>query len=412
MSEPSTAAPPLANQPSMWRRLLEVARVFLHLGCVSFGGPVAHLAHLRAEFVGRRGWLDDAEYADLVALCQCLPGPASSQVVFALGMRRAGWVGALVASACFTVPSAVLMGAFAYGAARVPDINRAGWLHGLKLAAVAVVAQAVWGMGKTLCPDRARRSLCIASAAFLLSFPSVFAQLGAIALGAGIGFGLYRDTLLVEARAHEGGGMRGHRAAALALVTYAALLVALPALAATTGWGALAKFDVFYRAGALVFGGGHVVLPLLRAEVVPRGWITDGHFLAGYAAAQALPGPLFAFAAYLGAAMDGGAPNGWTGVWCLLAIFLPAWLLIGGALPFWHRLRSTRWAQAALAGANASVVGVLLAALYTPVFRGSVRGGSDVAAVVVAFGLLEIWKVPSWRVVVGLAVAGQWVLSA
>lgn len=403
-------APPVEPRPASAQRLVEIAGAFLRLGCLSFGGPIAHLGYLRAEFVAKRNWLDDAQYGDLVALCQFLPGPASSQVVFALGMQRAGLLGALVASACFTLPSALLMIAFAYGVARVGDLSSAGWLHGLKLAAVAVVAQAVWGMGTKLCTDRARVSLCIGSAAALLAAPGALAQLGVIALGGLVGFGLYRDTIAVAATPSAASGPRGHVAAGAALVVFVALLVALPALAASTGVRGIALFDSFYRSGSLVFGGGHVVLPLLRAEVVPRGWLNDDQFLAGYAGAQALPGPLFAFSAYLGAAMRPG-PAGWlNGLWCLLAIFLPAWLLIGGALPFWHRLRAKRWAQAALAGANASVVGVLLAALYSPVISESVHAARDVVAALLAFGLLEHWKAPPWLVVIGMAAAGQWAL--
>jgi chromate transporter len=404
-------APVEPHRPTA-RSLFEVAGAFLRLGCLSFGGPIAHLGYLRAEFVERRKWLDDAHYGDLVALCQFLPGPASSQVVFALGMQRAGLLGALVASVYFTLPSALLMIGFAYGVAQASDLNRAGWLHGLKLAAVAVVAQAVWGMGKKLCTDRARISLCIGSAAVLLAVPGALAQLGVIAFGGLVGWRLYRDTIAVGPVPGTTTGARGHVAAAGALVAFFALLVALPALASATGSHHLAVFDSFYRSGSLVFGGGHVVLPLLRAEIVPRAWLTDDQFLAGYGAAQALPGPMFAFSAYLGAAMS-PAPTSWlNGLWCLLGIFLPAWLLIGGALPFWHRLRAEPWAQAALAGANAVVVGVLLAALYSPVFTESVRGRRDVVAALLAFGLLEQWKLPPWLVVAASAAAGQWLLTA
>ncbi len=392
--------------------LLEVASAFLRLGSLSFGGPIAHLGYLRAEFVEKRQWLDDAHYGDLVALCQFLPGPASSQVVFALGMQRAGLLGALVASACFTLPSALLMVGFAYGVARVADLDAAGWLHGLKLAAVAVVAQAVWGMGKKLCTDRARSSLCLGSAAILLALPGAVMQLAVITLGGLCGWLLYRDTAPAGPVPRAGGTARGRVAAASALAVFVALLFVLPTLASATGSTDLAIFDSFYRSGSLVFGGGHVVLPLLRAEVVPRGWLSDDQFLAGYGAAQALPGPLFAFSAYLGAAIRPGSGSWLLGLWCLLAIFLPAWLLIGGVLPFWHRLRAKRWAQAALAGANAAVVGVLLAALYSPVLTESVRAPRDVAVALLAFGLLAYWKAPPWLVVAASAAAGQWLLTA
>jgi chromate transporter len=391
-------------------RIAEVAWTFLRLGGLSFGGPVAHLGYFRAELVDRRRWLDDAHYVDLVALCQFLPGPASSQVVFALGMLRAGLVGALVASTCFTLPSALLMIGFAYGVAGGGDLHDAGWLHGLKLAAVAVVAQAVWGMGKKLCADRARVSLCLAGAAVLLAAPGATTQLAVIAGGGVAGWWLYRGSVSTPPAPVRSTGGRGHLYAAAALATFAALLVALPLLSSATGKRALAELDAFYRSGSLVFGGGHVVLPLLRAEVVPRGWVSDDQFLAGYGAAQAVPGPLFTFAAYLGAAMSPGRGSWVNGLWCLFAIFLPAWLLIGGALPFWHRIRARRWAQAALAGANAAVVGVLLAALYSPVFKEGVRRGEDVGAALVAFGLLEHWKVPPWLVVIATALAGQWLL--
>lgn len=397
--------------PASSHPLREVAGAFLRLGCIAFGGPVAHLGYFRAEFVARRRWLDDAHFGDLVALCQFLPGPASSQLVFAMGMHRAGLAGALVASACFTLPSAALMIAFAYGVARVGDLRDAGWLHGLKLAAVAVVAQAVWAMGKKLCTDRARISLCVASAAVLLTVPGAAVQVAVIALGGVAGYALYRDAVAAGGVPSAQSAPGGHRAAAGALVLFAGLLFALPAIASATGSRLVATFDGFYRAGSLVFGGGHVVLPLLRAEVVPRGWLSDDRFLAGYGAAQALPGPLFTFAAYLGAAMDGVGPRWLWGLVSLMGVFAPAWLLIGGALPFWHSLRTRRWAQAALAGANASVVGVLLAALYRPVITEGVRGPRDVAAALVAFVVLEHWKAPPWAVVLAMGVLGQWVLA-
>lgn len=401
-----------APQPVTRHGVGEVAWAFLRLGCMSFGGPIAHLGYLRAEFIGKRKWLDDAHYGDLVALCQFLPGPASSQVVFALGMHRARLFGALIASACFTLPSALLMIGCAYGVAAVGDLSHAGWLHGLKLAAVAVVAQAVWGMGKTLCPDRTRRALSILAAASVLALPGAAAQLGAIAFGGAIGWWRLRDTISPNAAPAQPGGARARLFGAAALAIFAALLALLPALAKATGSFPIALFDSFYRSGSLVFGGGHVVLPLLRAEVVPPGWLTDDEFLAGYAAAQALPGPMFAFSAYLGAAVGSG-PASWTrGLWCLFAIFLPAWLLVGGALPFWHRLRAKPWAQAVLAGANAAVVGVLLAALYDPVFTGSVHGTRDAVLALVAFGALEFGKAPAWLIVLGMALAGQVARSA
>lgn len=402
----SPSSPTRSDDTQLLGRIAEVAGAFLRLGSLSFGGPIAHLAYFRAEFVEKRKWLDDAEYGDLVALCQFLPGPVSSQVVVALGKRRAGLLGALVASVCFTGPSALLMLGFACGVARASDQSGAGWLHGLKLAAVAVVAQAVWSMGKKLCTDRARRLLCIATAAGLLVVPGAISQLGAIAFGGFVGFWLYRDARGAQDMPAATPTVRGHSFAVAALVTFALLLVGLPWIAGATGSRELAVFNSFYRSGALVFGGGHVVLPLLRAELVPRGWLSDSQFLAGYGAAQALPGPLFAFSAYLGAAMSPGRWSLLHGLWCLLGIFLPAWLLILGALPFWERLRVTRWATAALAGANATVVGVLLAALYDPVFIQGVQGPRDLMVALLAFGLLEFGKATPWLVVAASAVAG------
>jgi len=401
--------PPPCMAKSDTSSLAEITAVFLKLGCTSFGGPVAHLGYLHEEIVRRRRWIEETDYADLVALCNFLPGPASSQLVFALGLRRGGLAGAFAASLCFTLPSAILLILFAYGVPTLGDLHAAGWLHGLKLAAVAVVAQAVWSMGRKLCPDRARLTLALAAAAAVLVIPGAVSQVAAIAAGAVAGWWLYRGEVTAGA-APASGIAQQHLWAAATLAAFFALLLLLPALAATTGQKPVAVFDSFYRAGSLVFGGGHVVLPLLRAEVVPTGWVTDDAFLAGYGAAQAVPGPLFTFAAYLGTVIFGG-PHAWLGgLWCLLAIFLPAWMLIGGALPFWHLLRRQAWTQAALRGANAAVVGVLLAALYHPVWSQGVAGARDVAAVLAAFACLEIWRVPPWLVVVLTATAGQWIL--
>lgn len=394
------------RRPTTPGNVAEVARVFLRLGCSSFGGPVAHLGYFRAELVQKRAWIDDAHFGDLVALCQFLPGPASSQVVFALGMIRAGLLGAFVASLCFTLPSALLMIAFARGVAFAGALHGAGWLHGLKLAAVAVVAQAVWAMAKKLCTDRARVSICLGAAGVLLLDSSAIAQVGVIAAGGACGWWLYRRDFSEGRRQPGSRSWRRHVLAAGALLVFATLLLALPVVASTTASRTLAEFDSFYRSGSLVFGGGHVVLPLLRAEIIPRGWLGDDQFLAGYGAAQALPGPLFTFSAYLGAAMN--PAHAWFhGFWCLSAIFLPSWLLIGGSLPFWHQLRSQGWARAALAGTNAAVVGVLLAALYRPVIAEGIHGDHDVVAALLAFGLLEHWKVPPWIVVAGMALLGQ-----
>jgi chromate transporter len=387
----------------------EVCAVFLKLGCVSFGGPVAHLGYFRAECVGRRRWLADADYADLVALCQFLPGPSSSQVAFAIGMRRAGIAGGLLASLCFLLPSAVLMILFAYGVASLGDVRQAGWLHGLKVAAVAVVARAVWAMGAKLCPDWPRRILALAAAAAVLLLPGAATQVGAIAVCALIGAGIGRRN---SARPGPVGARLGRRHlwAAASLSLFLVLLFVLPVAARQTGDRTVAVFDGFYRAGSLVFGGGHVVLPMLRSEVVPRGWISDGSFLAGYGAAQALPGPLFAFAGFLGTVIQSGSHAWAGGLLALFAIFLPGWLLIAGAYPFWHGLRDKGWVQAALSGANASVVGILLAALYRPVCTEGIRDLPDGVAALVAVVLLVKLRMPAWAVVALAAAAGQWIL--
>lgn len=396
-------------QPTELARAVDVGWTFLKLGATSFGGPIAHIGYFRAECVVRRRWLDDDAFADIVALCQFLPGPASSQFVFAMGMLRAGVLGAVAASLGFLLPSAALMIAFAYGVAALEDLRGAAWLHGLKLAAVAVVAQAVWAMGVKLCPDRARVTACLVSAALTLVLPGAMGQVAVIAGGALAGWVMYRDLPVPQGPAHPE-RPRSHLAAVASLAVFAALLALPRALGALTGARSLTVFDAFYRAGALVFGGGHVVLPLLRASVVPNGWMGDDAFLAGYGAAQAVPGPLFSFAGYLGAVIYRGESPWAGGLWCLLAIFLPAWLLIAGALPFWRQLRAKAAVQAALRGANASVVGVLLAALYTPVFTEGVHNARDAAAALVSFGLLERWRAPPWAVVLLFAAAGQWLL--
>ncbi len=390
-------------------RLREIGGAFLRLGLISFGGPIAHLGYFHREFVERRRWLDEDGFGDLVALCQFLPGPASSQVAFGLGKIRGGTAGAVVASTCFALPSALLMILFAYGLTRLGGIGNAGWLHGLKLAAVAVVAQAVWSMGRRLCPDRERLTLAIASAAAVLLVPGSAVTIGVIAIGGLVGWCRLRgDVPLAGPRSAQ--RTEGGRGAMAALLAFGVLLLALPIAARLSADPAVAHFDSFYRAGSLVFGGGHVVLPLLRAELVPRGWIGDDAFLAGYGAAQALPGPLFTFAAYLGTVMHGGSFAWLGGLWCLLAIFLPAWLLMAGVLPFWARLRAQPSAQAALRGANATVVGVLLAAFYSPIWTTGVRDARDVATAFVGFALVEIWRLPPWLVVVLAAGAGEWLL--
>ncbi|HTZ36754.1 MAG TPA: chromate efflux transporter [Stellaceae bacterium] len=393
MSEAAAAAPARASS------FVELFRIFLRLGLTSFGGPVAHLGYFRAEFVAQRRWLDEAAFADIVALCQFLPGPASSQTALSIGVMRAGLPGALAAWLGFTAPSALAMVAFGYGVAWVGNLSHAPWLHGLKIVAVAVVANALWGMARNLCPDAPRATIAVAAAVVVLSAPSAGAQIAAIAGGGLIGW-----RLLAGGEVGSGGAtltVRIPRGWSIpAGILFFVLLFGLPLLHAAVPSHALAEFDAFYRSGALVFGGGHVVLPLLQAEVVPPGWVSNDTFLAGYGAAQAAPGPLFTFAAYLGTVM-GPAPNGWLGgLICLVAIFLPSPLLLVAALPYWATLRRRSAVQSALRGINAAVVGILLAALYNPVWTSAIFGPRDVAIGIVAFLLLALWRVPPWIVVI------------
>jgi chromate transporter len=391
---------PAAGQGT-WR---EVLAVFLRLGLTSFGGPVAHLGYFREEFVNRRRWLDDRSYADLVALCQFLPGPASSQVGIAVGLSRAGYAGALAAWTGFTLPSALVLVLFAYGVGLLGDAAGSGWLHGLKVAAVAVVAQAVLGMARTLAPDRPRATLAVAAAIVTLALPSAWGQIGAILMGGAVGLAMLERKPQGE---HTALPLRVSRTTgAILLAVFAGLLIGLPLLASVASSQAVSEFDAFYRAGSLVFGGGHVVLPLLQAAVVPPGWVSNETFLAGYGAAQAVPGPLFTFAAYLGAVM-GPAPNGWLGAGiCLTGIFLPSFFLVIGAMPFWEELRRGAAAQAALSGVNAAVVGLLLAALYRPVWTTGITDAADFALASAAFLLLFMWQTPPWLVVMLSALAG------
>jgi len=383
--------------------LLEVLRVATRLGLTSFGGPVAHLGYFREEYVVRRQWVDEATYADLVALCQFLPGPASSQVGIAIGITRAGLLGGVAAWLGFTLPSALALVAFAYSL-RVVEVAGAGWLHGLKVAAVAVVALAVWGMARSLAPDRERATIALLSAVIAILWPTSIGQVTLIAAAGLVGWRLL-PGVTAPATSRRPVPV-GRRLGASMLGLFFGLLVALPIARQLTGSQALAVVDSFFRAGSLVFGGGHVVLPLLQAEVVPPGWVPLEQFVAGYGAAQAVPGPLFTFAAYLGAMM-GPRPNGVSGAaLALVAIFLPSYLLIVGTLPFWDALRARSGFQAALRGINAAVVGLLLAALYQPVWTSAIRAPADVALALVAFGLLALWKAPAWLVVVLMAGGG------
>ncbi len=383
---------------------LEVFLAFLRLGCISFGGPVAHLSYFREEFVARRGWLNEHSYADLVALCQFLPGPASSQVGIGLGLFRSGLSGAVAAWLGFTLPSAVLLVIFGLLLRQSGLHTDAAWLHGLKVMAVAVVAQAVWAMGRSLCPDRSRATLALLSAMLVSVLPSAWTPIGVIVLGALIGRMWLRPQ---QALPHAPFPIQfSKRVGVILLTTTIALLIGLPWVAHESGNQAVQLFDRFFRAGALVFGGGHVVLPVLQTEVVAPGWVSNQTFLAGYGAAQAIPGPLFTFAAYLGA-VSSALPNGWPGAAiALVAIFLPGFLLVLAMLPLWDVARVHPSMQQAVMGINAAVVGLLLAALYNPVWTSAIHTSADFALALMAFMLLVFWKVPPWLVAIACALAG------
>ena len=394
----------------MIARLFGVLLVALKLGLTSFGGPVAHLGYFRDEYVSKRKWLTDDGYADLVALCQFLPGPASSQVGMAVGMTRAGIAGGVAAWLGFTLPSAVLLILFGYGVAAFGELAAAGWLRGLKAVAVAVVAFAVYGMARNLTPDRTRASVAIVTAIAMLFWRTPLTQVVVIAAAGVAGVLLLKDATAVPSEAPRtttttttGGGALSTVAG---LAAFVLLLAGLPAARQVVDSEWLRVFDGFYRAGSLVFGGGHVVLPLLEAEVVPPGWVTRDEFIAGYGMAQAVPGPLFTFSAYLGTVMA-GPPSGWVGgAYALAAIFLPSFLLLVGVLPLWRRLRTDDRFRAALAGINAAVVGLLLAALYDPVWVSAIHRPADLALALAAFAMLAWWKAPPWLVVLIGAAAG------
>lgn len=400
-----------AAQPDLRTQRQSVAavfRVFLHLGVTSFGGPIAHLGYFREAFVVQRRWIDERAYADLVALCQFLPGPASSKVGIGIGLAKAGLPGAFAAWFAFTMPSAIALMIFGYGVTAFQEAMPGGVLHGLKVVAVAVVAQAVWGMARNLCPDAPRVTLAVLAAAAVLAAPTPLVQVGLIIVGGLVGLLFLRTE--VDPRHVALGIDVGKGVGVAALALFFALLIGLPLLVAGTPSQTLALVDSFYRSGSLVFGGGHVVLPLLQSEVVPPGWVSNDAFLAGYGAAQAVPGPLFTFAAYLGTVM-GPEPNGWLGATiCLVAIFAPSFLLGVGALPFWDALRQLRLVQRALLGVNAAVVGLLLAALYNPVWTTGILAPGDFGLALGAFTLLVFWKVPPWLVVI-LTAAGGWGLQ-
>ena len=384
-----------------WLRILAV---FLRLGLTSFGGPVAHLGYFREALVVRRRWLDEKAFADLVALCQFLPGPASSQVGFALGLHRGGLAGGLAAWLGFTLPSAALMILFAFGLARLGDLGGYGWVGGLKAGAAAVVAHAVWKMAQNLCPDRKRATIALTAALVLVAAPSATTQLAVIVCGGLAG------RLLCRARSEPPGAALRSPLSRLAawwpLGAFLLLLGGLPVAVGVFDSQALRYFDAFFRSGALVFGGGHVVLPLLDSAVGAPGWVGGDAFLAGYGAAQALPGPLFAFSAYLGASVSAPPSGVAGGLLCLAAIYLPSLLLVAGVLPHWQALRARPAVQSALAGANAAVVGLLLAALYDPVFTTGIGGPGAMAVALAAFLLLQVWRRPAWLVVALCGVAG------
>ena len=398
-----TADPAAATAPG--GSVAEVFAVFLRLGLTCFGGPIAHLGYFHDEFIVRRKWLDEQAYVDLVALCQFLPGPASSQVGFSIGLMRAGYGGALAAWTGFTLPSAIALVLFAYGAGALIGPVGTGLLHGLKLVAVAIVAQAVWGMARTLCPDKERASIAVVAALVILFSTSSVAQILAIALGGLAGLWLCRGAQPI-AGAHM--PIPVGRATGLAALTlFFVLLLGLPIIQSIEAAPGIALFDAFYRTGALVFGGGHVVLPLLRQAFVGPGWISDDTFLAGYGAAQAVPGPLFTFAAYLGTVVK-PSPHGIAGAALgLIGIFLPGILILLGTLPFWETFRKRAGAQAVMRGINAAVVGLLGAALYNPVWTSSVNTPGDFGVALVGFVLLTVWRAPPLLVVIVGALGGM-----
>ncbi|WP_162084917.1 chromate efflux transporter [Sulfuriferula nivalis] len=381
--------------PKEHQHPLEIFLIFLRLGLTSFGGPIAHLGYFRQEFVERYKWLDEHAYADLVSLCQFLPGPASSQVGIAIGLSRGGVSGAIASWLGFTLPSAILLVIF--GLSSVENHLGSDWLHGLKIAAVAVVAQALWVMGKSLSPDKIRATIAICAAAMATLIPSSLGQLAAIAAGGFFGWAFLNVSTVLPHNSIQ--TKTGRNTGMALLMMFFILLVLLPVAASSTNSHIIKLFDSFYRVGSLVFGGGHVVLPLLQSQVVPSGWISNDAFLAGYGAAQAIPGPLFTFAAYLGA-VSTQTPSSWAGAGiALTAIFLPSFLLIIGILPFWEQLRRYKTMQRAMLGINAAVVGILLAAFYNPVWISSIRSPVDFCLASTAFLLLVFWKSPPWLVV-------------
>lgn len=389
-----------ANLKRRLKTFIEILVVSTRLGFTSFGGPTAHLGYFHAEYVRKRKWMDEKSYADLVALSQFLPGPASSQVGIGIGVMRAGVLGGIVSFLGFTLPSVLALILFAGLLVRT-DIGNAGWIHGLKLVAVAVVAHAIIGMAKNLTPDITRKTIALFALIGTLLWPSAWTQVGVILIAALVGFVVFKQHK--EEESAKTSFPITKRVSAICLLLFGGLLVLLPILRELTGSVWIAMIDSFYRSGSLVFGGGHVVLPLLEQEFVPTGWISKESFLAGYGATQAVPGPLFTFAAYLGTVM-----KGWTGgLVATFSVFLPAFLLILGALPFWDELRNNLKVKGAVMGVNAAVIGILISAFYTPIWSGSVIQATDFALAAVLFSMLAYWKLPPWMAVVAGAAGGM-----
>jgi chromate transporter len=384
------------------KRVFEVFKVFLRLGLTSFGGPIAHLSYFHDEFVLKRKWIDEHNYAELVALCQFLPGPSSSQVGIALGLLRAGIFGAIGAWIGFTLPSALILLLFALVIKNYGSYLNIGWLHGLKIAAVAIVAQAIFRMGATLCPDKQRATIAVLSSVIAISIPSVFAQIGIILIAGVIGWIFLKDAITLP---HTPNKINiNKKIAGISLIIFFLILFLMPLLSIYINNDSLKLFDSFYRVGSLVFGGGHVVLPLLQSEVVVNGWVSNDEFMAGYGAAQALPGPLFSFAAYLGAISKVGPSSLISSFLCLIGVFLPSFLLIIGIVPFWENFRKYIHLKNAILGINAAVVGLLLSAFYNPVWSNAVHSTKDFSLAIFTFLLLVFWKIPSWVVVILCAI--------
>ncbi|WP_438311700.1 chromate efflux transporter [Sporosarcina sp. FA9] len=382
------------------KSLLEIFVISTRLGLTSFGGPTAHLGYFHEEYVRRRKWMDEKSYADLVALSQFLPGPASSQVGIGIGVMRAGVLGGITSFIGFTLPSVIALILFALLLTGT-DIGNAGWIHGLKIVAVAVVAHAIIGMAKNLTPDLKRKVFALFALIGTLLWQSAFTQVGVILIAAFFGFLLFKQHDEVEEA--KSSFPITKRASVICLTLFFALLFLLPVLREVTGSYWVAMFDSFYRSGSLVFGGGHVVLPLLEQELVPMGWISEEAFLAGYGATQAVPGPLFTFAAYLGTVM-----KGWQGgLVATFAVFLPAFLLILGALPFWDSLRKNPKIKGAIMGVNAAVIGILISAFYFPIWTSSILAPVDFALAAILFSMLAYWKLPPWVIVVSGAIGGS-----